>query len=159
MRQDPSHQISSKALIIWRIDGVLDTLTYLLFPIGYLIAVYFLNWSLWIVSFFIVPIVIYSFLSIFILPKIRLRNFRYEILADEIYIKKGIFVISKSLIPMARIQFVDTVQGPLLKKYGLASVSFSTGATVHVIPALPAELAFNLRDRISSLAMDADINE
>ncbi len=53
---------------------------------------------------------------------------------------------------MIRVQHVDTEQGPVLKKFGLATVSVSTAATTHNIPALALEEALELRDRIGILA-------
>ena len=57
---------------------------------------------------------------------------------------------------MVRVQHVDTEQGPLLRKYNLATVSISTAATVHQIPALDVEEAEEMRHAISSLARVAE---
>ncbi len=53
---------------------------------------------------------------------------------------------------MIRVQHVETKQGPILKYFNLASVSISTAATTHEIPALSNEIASDLRDKISTLA-------
>ena len=37
---------------------------------------------------------------------------------------------------MVRVQHVDTEQGPILKKYDLATITISSAATTHTIPAL-----------------------
>ena len=70
----------------------------------------------------------------------------------EIDIQSGIFVIKRTLIPMNRVQHVETKQGPLLRKYELASVEISTAATMHVIPALDLTEADELRHYISKMA-------
>ena len=57
---------------------------------------------------------------------------------------------------MVRVQHVDTEQGPLLRKYNLATVTISTAATVHGIPALDIEEAEEMRHAISRLARVAD---
>ena len=59
-----------------------------------------------------------------------------EVRETEIEIQRGIFVIKRTLVPMIRVQHVETNQGPFLRKYDLASVEVSTAATVHTIPAL-----------------------
>src|SRR5699024_360874 len=69
-----------------------------------------------------------------------------------IYIQHGILVVSRILVPMIRVQHVDTKQGPILRKFNLASVTISTAATTHEIPALIEADASALRDRISTLA-------
>jgi len=67
-----------------------------------------------------------------------------------------LFVMKRTLIPMIRVQHVDSSQGPLLKKYKLASVTIFTAATVHEIPALDEGEAEELRYHISRLARVAD---
>jgi Uncharacterized conserved protein len=57
---------------------------------------------------------------------------------------------------MVRVQHVDTSQGPILKHYCLASMSISTAATIHTIPAITEQEADQLRVRISELARVAE---
>src|SRR5699024_8960884 len=96
--------------------------------------------------------IILSYVFIFLIPKLRYRRWRYEIFEQEIYIQHGILIVTRTIIPMIRVQHVDTSQGPILKRYQLATVSISTAATTHEIPALVDEDASSLRDRISTLA-------
>lgn len=93
-----------------------------------------------------------SFVIIIIIPNIRHRIWRYEVHENEIDIQHGIFVVTRVIVPMVRVQHVDTSQGPILRKYNLASVQISTAATTHSIPALDVEEADQLRDSISRLA-------
>lgn len=53
---------------------------------------------------------------------------------------------------MARVQHVDMKQGPILRKYRLATITITTAATKHEIPALDIEEADELRLSISRLA-------
>ncbi|EUJ43836.1 hypothetical protein PROCOU_15003 [Listeria rocourtiae FSL F6-920] len=55
------------------------------------------------------------------------------------------------MIPMIRVQHVETDQGPLLRKQKLVSVSISTAATVHTIEAVRAEESDALRHHILEL--------
>ena len=71
-------------------------------------------------------------------------------------LQEGIFIVKRTLIPMIRVQHVDTVQGPILRKYQLASVIINTAATSHEIPALEESEAEELRRLISNLARVAD---
>lgn len=57
---------------------------------------------------------------------------------------------------MIRVQHVDTIQGPLLKKYRLSTISISTAATTHEIPALDENEADELRISIAKLARVAE---
>ena len=93
---------------------------------------------------------------IYLFPKIRWDHWRYEVREHEIEIQHGLFVVKRTLIPMVRVQHVDTTQGPILKKYDLGNISISTAATVHTIPALVMDEADALRARISELARVAE---
>lgn len=64
--------------------------------------------------------------------------------------------MKRTLVPMVRVQHVDTVQGPILKRYRLSTITISTAATVHEIPALDVEEAEELRHSISRLARVAE---
>ncbi|NQD51404.1 PH domain-containing protein, partial [Bacillus altitudinis] len=90
--------------------------------------------------------------GIWLIPKIRHHIWRYEVFENEIEIQHGLIRVTRVIVPMVRVQHVDTSQGPLLRRYRLASVQISTAATVHDIPALELEEADELRDYISRLA-------
>src|SRR5690606_18402112 len=91
-----------------------------------------------------------------LIPNLRWKWCRYEVREEEIDVQKGWLVVKRTIIPMVRVQHVDTSHGPLLRKFDLASVHISTAATVHEIPALPRAKAAALRDHIASLAKVRD---
>ncbi len=86
----------------------------------------------------------------------RWKRWRYEVREQEIELQHGVFIVKRTLVPMIRVQHVDTQQGPILRKYELATVTVSTAATIHEIPALQLEEAEELRVFISRLARVAD---
>ena len=77
----------------------------------------------------------------------------YGLAEEEIDLYRGIFIRTRTVIPMVRVQHVDTEDGPLYRYYKLAAVTISTAATQHVIPALSHEVADELRAKISQFAM------
>lgn len=110
------------------------------------------KWPVWIGILLAAVWLGISFVIIIMIPNIRHRVWRYEVHENEIDIQHGIFVVTRVIVPMVRVQHVDTSQGPILRKYNLASVQISTAATTHSIPALDVEEADQLRDSISRLA-------
>ncbi|CAM5516088.1 hypothetical protein [Bacillus safensis FO-36b] [Bacillus safensis subsp. safensis] len=50
---------------------------------------------------------------------------------------------------MNKVYFVDTYQGPLLKKFELSSIKIGTIGYVHEIPCLPEKEASDIRDYIA----------
>ncbi|MEC1260586.1 PH domain-containing protein [Bacillus swezeyi] len=152
MRSEPKNQISRDGVKVWRISAIITSFVLFLIAAGLVVLGVIFKWPLWIG---ILPAAVWLVISIFIIliiPNLRHKIWRYEVHEHEIDIQHGIFVVTRVIVPMVRVQHVDTSQGPLLRKYNLASVQISTAATTHSIPALDLEEADQLRDFISRLA-------
>lgn len=153
MRPKPAQSVDPKAVSLWRIEAVLrmavlGLLTLLaaatvltLTPLGLVPA-----------AALVVLYLVLAVIQIGFVPQIRYRHWRYHVDAQELDIQFGVFVVRRTLIPLVRVQHVDTVQGPLSKQFGLSSVTVSTAAGSHVIPGLSDAAADQLRDHISALA-------
>ncbi|HLS07801.1 PH domain-containing protein [Lentibacillus sp.] len=152
MRQPPINRIAPDAIKAWKISAAIAEGVLWLITIALFVLAFIFEFSYWygLVAIFISGVS--TFFTVFLLPKLRWRRWRYEVFEQEIYIQHGILIVSRTLVPMIRVQHVDTKQGPILKKYKLASVEISTAATTHEIPALLEEDASELRDKISALA-------
>lgn len=152
MRQAPMNSIATDAMRAWRITAGIYMAIYWLLVIASVVFTIIFDLS-YIISLLAALFgIVFTYIAVILIPKLRHRRWRYEIFEQEIYIQHGVFIMTRTLIPMLRVQHVDTKQGPILKKYGLATVSISTAATTHEIPALLEEDAAALRDRISTLA-------
>ena len=154
MRSQPINRISEKGLrggytglckrsLCWRLHG-LGVLTYIF------------DWQWWFYLIGAVFVLLYAYLFIYLFPKIKWLRWRYEVRESEIEQQHGLFIVKRTLIPMVRVQHVDTSQGPILRKYNLAGITISTAATNHDIPVLITEEADELRRRISALARVAE---
>jgi uncharacterized protein len=89
-------------------------------------------------------------------PLLRWRSWRYEIRDEEIDLLRGAVVVRRTLIPMTRVQHVDTQRTPLSDLFELRSVTAHTAADSHSIPALRPSDAAAIRDRIALLARQPD---
>lgn len=156
MRPEPSQRIDSRALVLWRIHAGISTLLLTLLLLSPLLVghwAYGLSWH-WVVPVAAL-LVLNLVLQIWLVPVLRLRIWRYELTEHELELQRGLIVVERTLIPLVRVQHVDTRQGPLARALGLSSVAVSTAAGTHEIPALGDEMAEALRDRISALAREA----
>jgi membrane protein YdbS with pleckstrin-like domain len=90
------------------------------------------------------------------LPLLRWRTWRYEVRDEEIDLLRGAVVVRRTLIPMTRVQHVDTQRTPLSDLFELRSVTVHTAAGSHAIPALKPADAAAIRDRIAVLARQPD---
>lgn len=90
------------------------------------------------------------------LALLRWRRWRYELRDEEIDLLRGAVVVTRTLIPVARVQHVDTRRTWLSDQFGLRAVVVHTAGGSHTIPALDAEQAAAIRDRIARLARQPD---
>ena len=90
-----------------------------------------------------------------VIPPIRYRLWRYQLREDQLFLQRGFLVIRRTLIPLIRVQNVDTVQGPIARRFGLWSVVVFTAANAQSIPALSKSQADTLRESIAELARRA----
>lgn len=153
MRQQPKNNIAKNAVKAWRITASIYVVFLWLLIIAGAVLTFIFDFSYIYSGISLLLGVVVLFIFVYLIPKLRYRRWRYEIFEQEIYIQHGILIVTRTIIPMIRVQHVDTEQGPILKMYKLATVSISTAATTHQIPALNEDDASSLRDRISTLAM------
>ncbi|MCT2535147.1 PH domain-containing protein [Aquibacillus koreensis] len=152
MRQPPKERIAIEAKKAWMLSAGLWSIFPVIITITLFVLAYFLQFSYWYGIGLLVASLIEIILTVFLIPTLRWKRWRYELFDQEIYIQHGVLIVTRTLVPMIRVQHVDTKQGPILKKYGLSSLTISTAATTHEIPALIEEEASALRDQISNLA-------
>ncbi|MDR0357296.1 MAG: PH domain-containing protein [Clostridiales Family XIII bacterium] len=153
MREIPSERLNEKIKKVWRITGLIGTFFLALVTFGPLIilTIFFDVGPL----SFIIPsciILFWRIPSFLFFPRVRYARWRYELLPDEIDIMEGLFFITRTIIPMVRVQFTDTTQGPIMRAFGLSSVKIVTAGGEKVIPGLTSERAEYLRDKIADLA-------
>jgi len=156
MRPDPTQEIDPNAVKAWRMTGGMASVFWWVVPVIYgfiALSGSLPKWGTWVLAIFFV---ILTILQATVIPLIRWRRWRYQIDEHEIYLKHGIFIITRTLIPVNRIQHVDTRQGPIYRSLNLSSVTITTAATTHEIPALNDEIADEVRNKISNLAREAD---
>jgi membrane protein YdbS with pleckstrin-like domain len=91
-----------------------------------------------------------------IVPELRWRRWRWEVREHEIDLQRGVLVLRRTLIPMERVQHVETERGILGQALDLATVKIHTAAGSHQIPLLREGDAGRLRLRIAELARTAD---
>lgn len=81
------------------------------------------------------------------------RSWGYAERHDDLLVRHGLLVRRLSIVPYARMQFVDVSAGPLERVFGLATVALHTAAAASdaQIPGLEAAEASRLRDRLAAL--------
>ncbi|WP_448759861.1 PH domain-containing protein [Actinomyces oricola] len=81
--------------------------------------------------------------ELWLIPR-QVRAMGYALTEDHLLWRRGVMFRSLSTIPYGRMQYVDTSQGPLARRLGIAEVklhtaSASTDATINGLPVAQAE--------------------
>ena len=90
--------------------------------------------------------------DLLISPRVEMATWRYDVTPTDVDLYHGVFVKKRVLVPLVRVQHVQTKQGPLLRAHGLATVTISTAGESFEIPGLAEDDANELRDRVAELA-------
>jgi uncharacterized protein len=84
------------------------------------------------------------------------RAWGYAERDNDLLVRHGLLVRRLSIVPYARMQYVDVTAGPLERAFGLATVQLHTAAAASDarVPGLPPDEAARLRDRLTALGED-----
>jgi membrane protein YdbS with pleckstrin-like domain len=166
MREIPTGRLNKRVKAVWRLAGLILTVVVGAVCFGAAFGLKFIVWNVSIEDFDAVsggaiefPLyaaiaitAILFIIYVIIAPTIRYARFRYAVLEDEIDIYRGIIVRKRIIIPLIRVQYTDTTQGPLLRAFGLAVVKVYTAAGSQDIEGLATADAEALRDKVAVLA-------
>ena len=155
MRDLPANQLNPKIKNVWRInDAIWLTVVFLccFVPLAIAAAVDSAGWMFIVLAALAALYVVGMVVWLVVLPPIRFMRWRYELSDDYLDIARGIVWRKRFVIPFIRVQNTDTRQGPILRAFGLASVTVATAAGEHEIPGLDSETAEQLRDKAAELA-------
>jgi membrane protein YdbS with pleckstrin-like domain len=148
---EPQRRLAPAARWLWRLEGVLAAL-------GAVLAAGVLDGATrgWVVLAGWLAAALVAVVAIAVVPELRWRRWRWEVREHEVDIRRGTVTITRTLVPMLRVQHVDTRRDLLEQALGLATVVFHTAAGENRIPALPLDEAGLVRERIAELARTAD---
>jgi hypothetical protein len=102
-----------------------------------------------------VVVVLYSIWRSFVTVR-AVRAWGYAERDFDLLVRHGLLIRRLSIVPYARMQYVDVTAGPLERAFGLATVQLHTAAAASDarVPGLPPAEAARLRDRLTALGED-----
>jgi len=152
----PANRLDPRVKVAWRLQSLLGLLPPLAMAAALGVGAGLLGLAAWIPLAILVALALVVVLVVGVVPGIRYQRWRWEVGEHEIRLQEGLIIVSQTVIPMVRVQHVDTAQGPIMRALGLTDVHVWTAAGKHTIPALSDEHAADLRDRIATLARVTD---
>jgi uncharacterized protein len=149
MLPEPSQRLAPEARTLWRLEGAGVAAGLV---VAGMVATAQVDIPGWLVALGWVAVAIAAIVITVVVPELRWRRWRWEIRETEIDIRHGVWAVRRTLVPMARVQHVDTESGLLQQAFELATVSFHTAAGKTEIPQLRRPQAEDARLRIAQLA-------
>ena len=96
-------------------------------------------------------LIIYNLLTVLIYPVIRYNRYKYYVSKDEVVVRKGIFFLEKTIIPIERVQKIEMNNGPILRKFGLSNVVVYTASGEIIIDFLNNDIADDIVKKIKDI--------
>lgn len=156
MKDLPTQKLDPRIKSVWRINDAIWIVMLALCCIAPFAIVYLIEpaeaWALAVCTVECIVFALLLILFLVVLPPIRFARWRYQVSQDYLEIARGIIWRKRFVIPFIRVQNTDTQQGPILRAFGLSSVTVSTAAGAHEIPGLDNSEAELLRDKAAELA-------
>ncbi len=161
MSMQPTNKLDKRITRVWRIhEGIALVIVALIAACvsagmyfgglaqegpGAATAMFWINVGVWALT-------AAQLVSFIVEPPLRYSRWRYEVTNTDVILKHGIVVSKSVVIPLVRVQHVETKQGPILKSCGLSAVTISTAGDSFEIPGLGTADAERLRDQVAVLA-------
>ena len=108
-------------------------------------------------SFFVPVFLLYLFMA-FVVPKRKYSHWGYDMGSDRLRIVRGYMFYRDTVVPFGRIQHIDVEQGPIDRRYDLATLTVHTAGNHNSTVTLPGLLhtdALAMREAIRA-AIRAD---
>jgi membrane protein YdbS with pleckstrin-like domain len=158
----PEHRVSPRAIAHWAIEALL--LWGLAFGLAWGVAAWFegSGWTAlprWLeTGIGLLPVLtaVAGLLMVLVAPVWRFRVHRWEVSADVVYTRTGWFSREWLLVPVSRIQTVDTKQGWIERLLGLATIEVNTASHTgsSEVSGLPVDVATRLAEELAHRAHD-----
>ncbi|MEU6644884.1 PH domain-containing protein [Saccharomonospora sp. NPDC046836] len=144
----PSNQVDRRAVPWWRTTLLLTGGVPVLVLV--VLAVFLSGARFWLLLPAAVLTVL-TLLSALLLPLWWYRVHRWEVTDEAVYTRTGAIWQEWRVVPMSRIQTVDTQRGPLEQYFGLATVTVTTASARGAvkIPGLQHMLAADLAQQLT----------
>lgn len=107
----------------------------------------------------LVPALIWAGWSVAVAPGRRWERWRFAFTGRELHVAHGWLTRIHTAVPINRVQHIDLTQGPLERRYALATLVLHTAGTMHSrvsVPGLARADAEEIRDRIRATVEQSD---
>ncbi|KQZ75111.1 PH domain-containing protein [Nocardioides sp. Root151] len=128
--REPAHQVSPRAVQMWRVIAVAELATTVVVLVVIAVLLPSRPWWLWVAY----AVVLTPLAAIAIwMPGLRHRIHRWEVTPGAVYTRSGWVVTRQRIAPLSRVQTVDTRRGAIMRLFGLSAITVTTASAAGAI--------------------------
>jgi membrane protein YdbS with pleckstrin-like domain len=148
---EPANPPSRKAPLVWAIGAAIP---WLILAAGQVAWFAIDRRPVWVHALAAAVTVLCTVLFVLVVPLWRYRVHRWDIDPKAVYTRTGWLVQERRIVPIARVQTVDTERGPLDQLFGLANVTVTTASSAGAvrIVALDSDVADRVVAQLTDIA-------
>ncbi|MGL5915419.1 MAG: PH domain-containing protein [Culicoidibacterales bacterium] len=109
------------------------------------------DYPAWLVQIGFILVILGCIFYSFVAPFIKVKRWTYQITPKSVEYTKGIFITSRTVIPVDRIQQIMIIEGPILKKFGLVEAEIITTIKTHRLENMTTAQGQSIADEITTL--------
>lgn len=150
-----TEKLDKTSVKVWTISSIIGFIITLIIYMAYLFVIPYFKFK-FIGTIIFIVILILTLIDIVVISKLKYKYWSYSILEDSINLNFGVLWKKSVTIPISRVQYVDTSQGILARKYNLMELTIHTAGGQHIIPSLSAERGEEVKSKITELIRKDD---
>lgn len=148
--REPARRVSPRAVPYWRLGLLLELVVE-----ATVVAAIWWFWDgcpTWVKVLMVLGLV-WTVVSLAVVPGLRYRVHRWEADDVAVYTREGWLTVETRVAPLTRVQTVDSTQGPVMRLFGLASLTVTTASAAGpiTIVGLDAEEARTLVTQLTEV--------
>ncbi len=147
-------ELPERVVPYWRLASALSWLPLSVIPIGAAATVPDL--PIVLRALIVAVPLLAALIDIVVVQPRRRAIWWYAIGDEQIDLQHGWMIVTRTVVPITRVQHVELQQGPLARRFDLAKLEIHTAAGSVAIPALDRTEGERIRQRIADLARVAD---
>lgn len=133
--REPANRVSARAPEFWRVTAAIaGSFAWLAAIVLTLVTVFAVDgWGRIVLAVVILLLVLAPVPWLTIAPKVRYAVHRWEVTDIAVHVRHGWITRTSEIVPLSRVQTVDSVQGPLMRLFGLRTVTVQTASRVGAV--------------------------
>lgn len=128
--REPTQRVSQQAPAYWRVSAGIGAAFLWLGAVALLVTAVLVPGGWWSVLLWlgVVVLAVAPVPGLTVAPRIRYDVHRWEITDIAVHVRYGWLSRTDEIVPLSRVQTVDSTQGPLMRLFGLRTVTVQTAS-------------------------------